>query len=39
MDQPGGDNEYVVTVTVFWKSGSVDRNIVLRESLLNWTGP
>lgn len=36
QDIEGGTGEYLVTSTVSWKTGPIDRSVVVRETLTNW---
>lgn len=35
----GGNEEYVVESTVYWKEGTVNHNVSASESLMNWLDP
>ncbi len=32
----GGPNEYFVTSTVTWRTGTIDRSVVIQETITNW---
>lgn len=32
----GGSNEYLITSTVTWKTGNIDRSVAIKETITNW---